>query len=130
MIFWGIGFALFEPVIEHFAWHQLLFINAVFMTLFAFLYCALKQRALPSLESVGYRNNRFAWQTGVWITLGAVTFFAATEHIGSVAIPAVLASASPLATSFLAYYRDNEKLTLLKRIGAVVVVLGIMLLNI
>ena len=130
LLAWGVAFALFELVFPYYHWYELLFINAVFMMLGSLLWYMVERRCLLRIQELRYGNMPHAWQAGVWITFGAATFFIAIEYAGSVAIPAVLASASPLATTFLAYYLDDEKLNIYKRFGAVVVVAGIILLNV
>jgi uncharacterized membrane protein len=64
-----------------------------------------------------------------WDAVGSIAFYLGAGYSGSVVIPAVIASASPLVTSLMAHIKDKEKLSVYKRIGALVIVLGLMLLN-
>ena len=129
MLCWGIGFASLDAVVDTFTWYQLVFLLSLFTTALSFLYYFWAHRALPKWQSLKYKNAKYAWHAGLLLTMGTIAFFAASEYAGSVVIPAVIASAAPLVTSFVAYARDGEKLSLYKRIGAVVVILGLMLLN-
>ena len=129
MICWGVGFAFLDVVVDKFTWYQLVFLLSLFTTILSFLYYIWVRRALPSLQNLKYKNAKYAWHAGLLLTMGTVGFFAASEYAGSCCIPAVIASAAPLVTSFVAYARDGEKLSLYKRIGAVVVIIGLMLLN-
>lgn len=129
MVFWGLAFALIEPLLETFTWYQLLFLLSVFTGLFSLIFYRITHKTLPSWDTMKYRNIPYAWNAGLLGVIGAVAFFIASDYIGSVVIPAVIASASPLVTSVMAYARDGERLSLYKRLGAVIVVLGLVLLN-
>jgi bacterial/archaeal transporter family protein len=129
MVTWGLAFALLDLVIDKYAWYQLLFLLASFTTLFSLLYYIMIHKTMPNWQVLRYGNTAYAWQAGLLLIIGTVAFFMAIEQTGSVVIPAVIASASPLVTSFLAYVRDKEKLSLYKRVGAIIVVLGLVLLN-
>lgn len=128
-IFFGIGFALYDLVIDEYTWLQFVFILNVFMVLYAFpLFLAIHKR-FPKRTEILHPDIRYAWGISLLVIVGGGILFAVSEYAGSVVIPAVVASASPLVTSFLAYAYDGERLTLYKRIGAVVIVLGLMALN-
>lgn len=129
MIFWGLAFALLDLVIEKFAWYQLLFVVSLLASFFSLFFYVVLHRSFPSLRQLQYRNIPYAWYAGFVGIIAAIAFFAASQQSGSIVIPAVVASASPLVTSFLAHIRDGERLTVFKRLGAVVVVLGLVLLN-
>jgi len=129
-LFWGVAFALIETVIDAFAWYELLFMISILVTAFSFIFYIVIRKRVPIWNDIKYKSMKYAWHSGVLLSLGAIAFFVAAERSGSVVIPAVIASASPLVTSFMAYWRDEEKLPLHKRIGAVVIILGLMLLNI
>ena len=60
---------------------------------------------------------------------GSIAFYLGIESTGSVVIPVVIASTSPLVTSIAARFVDKEKLTVIQRFGAVIIVLGIIGLN-
>lgn len=129
MVSWGIGFALIELVVNSYTWLQLVFLVLFFMSLFSFFAYVGVRRRIPSWNELKYRNMEHAWQSGLLAVIGTTSFFIGAERSGSVVIPAVIASASPLTTSFMAYWQDNEKLPLYKRIGAIVIILGLMALN-
>ncbi len=130
MFFWGIGFALIDIIIDIYPWYQLLFLIGIFMSLFTFLYYIVVHKTFPKWETMKYKNMTYAWKGGLLAAFGMIAFFIGAEQGGSVVIPAVIASASPLVTSFMAHITDKEKLSVYKRIGAVIIVLGLMLLNI
>jgi len=126
---WGVAFALVDVSSKIFPWHELLFMIAMIMSILGFLYYVIVRKKLPPLHEMRYANMKYAWWSGVFISLGAIAFYVSVSVTGSVVIPAVIASASPIVTSFCAYYWDKEKLDVFKRAGAVLVIVGIMLLN-
>ena len=74
-------------------------------------------------------TNKTLILAGVVFQVGSMAFYVGSEKVGSVIIPAVIASAAPLVASGLATIYDKEKLGVVKRIGAVVVVAGVIILN-
>lgn len=67
---------------------------------------------------------------GVTYRIGTIAFYIGGHRAGSVIIPAVLSSSAPLIASFWGALIDKEKLGLNKRVGAVILVAGIIILNI
>lgn len=130
MVSWGLAFVFVEPIVNQFAWHQLLFLLGIFIVLLSFVFYLVVYKTLPSWKILKYSSMPQAWKAGIFVVAGAISFFSASDYAGSVVIPAVIASASPLVTSFMAYIRDKERLALYKRVGAIIIVLGLILLNI
>jgi len=129
-LFWGIGFALVDTVIEQYTWLNFLFLLNVFMAAFGFLYYVIVHRTTPSKADIRHTYRQYALLATVLSVIGSSAFFATAEYAGSVVVPAVIASAAPLVPSFLAHVHDKEILSPYKRIGAVVVIAGLMLLNV
>lgn len=129
LICWGFAFTLVDISSKIFSWHELLLMIGIVTVILGFFYYVAVRKKLPPVKEMHYTNMKYAWWSGVFISLGAMAFFFSVDITGSVVIPAVIASASPLVTSFCAYYWDDEKLDVFKRVGAVIVVLGVMLLN-
>ena len=100
-------------------------LTAVFIIVFSFL--RDKKRTISALRHLP--KNKIGIAAGVTLTVGAVGFFVGSELSGSAIIPGVIASASVLVTSVLSRIFDKEKLIITKRIGAVLVVAGVVLLN-
>lgn len=130
LLCWGVAFVLVDIASKTFSWYELLFLIGIIMSVLGFLYYVVVRKKLPALREMRYTNMKYAWLAGVLLSFGAMAFFFSVEATGGVAIPAVIASASPLVTSFCAYYWDREQLRVFKRVGAIIVVVGIMLLNI
>jgi drug/metabolite transporter (DMT)-like permease len=68
--------------------------------------------------------------SGIIFELGSIAFYVASHRAGSVLVPTVIASAAPLVASVMGAVFDKEKISGLKRAGAVVLVTGIILLNV
>jgi len=130
MLSWGVAFALIDTVVTDMPCHHLLFLLPPFMTIFTLIAHVVARRKVPQLSDLKYSNIKYAYQSGLLNAVGFIAFFAASEYVGSVIIAAVIAAASPLVTSALAHFFDGEVLSYYKRIGAVVVVAGVMLLNV
>lgn len=128
-IFWGLGFFVINTVVEELSWVVVLGVVSIAMWVYALVFYAVKNKnelrgTIPSII-----HNKFGLFAGATLTLGSVTFYISAEASGGVVVPAVIAAGSPLVTSLLAAVFDKEKLIITKRIGAVMVVLGVVLLN-
>lgn len=127
---WGVGFALLNPVMERNQWYEVLFVISAGMTAMAlFLAAIAMRRRNVRFGQVFSLKNKAAMLCGLLLAMGSIAFFAAAGKGGDVTIPAVIASASPLVTSYMARLFDKEKLSLFNRAGAIMVVAGIIVLN-
>lgn len=126
---WGIGFFIVDRVINNVPWQMILGIESIFMGLFAtgLLVYENGKNNKKMLHAFGNRSGLIA---GVILSVGAVAFYLAASRTGSVIILAVIASGAPLVSSLLGAVIDREKIGVIKRVGATVVVAGIVLLNI
>lgn len=128
-VIWGVAFFLVNTMVEEFTWYVLSGWMSVFMTLNALLLVVFANgsQALKSVKRP--LKNRTVWLSGFAFQFGAIGFYVGSDKSGSVIIPAVIAAAAPLVSSALAVLYDHEKIGLIKRAGAVVVVTGIIILN-
>ncbi len=126
---WGVGFFLVDTMIGDIAWQMLTGVTSTFMTLFALLLLAFKNKSKFSQALKRSLANRVALFAGVIVQIGAMSLYFGSERSGSVVIPAVIASSAPLIASGLAAAVDKERIGFVKRVGAVVVVAGIIILN-
>lgn len=129
-LFYGFGFFAVSAVVDTLAWQVVLGILSIWMGLFALLIFVFKQgrdtiKTLPRVL-----HNKFGLLSGVVLALGSAAFYISADATGNILIPAVIASASPLVTSILAAVYDKESLIFSKRVGAVFVVFGVVILNI
>jgi len=129
-LLWGIGFSFADIVLEELTWYHFLFYLNTYTVLFGFLYYRKAHGSFPNWRELTYRYSPEAWIAGFLLTIGSSALFIASQYSGSVVVPAVIASAAPLVTSLFARIRDNERLSGYKRLGALIVVVGLMLLNI
>lgn len=128
-IIWGIGNVIQNIVIGRVSWQNMLFFIDVAMTVmaFVFLFLAGPKTFGRKIKSVSCHKN--ALMIGGAYTIGSFGFYYGSVKAGNVLIPLVIASAGPLVTSALSAVIDKEKLTIIKRLGAVVAVAGIIALN-
>lgn len=126
---WGVGFFLANTVVGEISWQMLTTVTSIFITLYAFLILIYKNsgKIIHSVKST--ISIKLALFVGLFAQTGAIFFYYGSERSGSVVIPAVMASTAPLIASGLAAIYDKEKIGYLRRIGAVVVVAGIIVLN-
>lgn len=126
---WGMGFGFLEPQADRMEWYHVLFFLHTFMVAIAsfMLLGAHKNNTHNVFKEI--IRHKLAVIAGILLTFGSITFFIAIQGLGSVVVPAVIASASPLATSFFAAVYDKERLRLYQHIGALMVIVGIIILN-
>ncbi len=127
--FWGLGFFLVDTVIGKVSWQMLTGITSTFMVIFSFILIAITNRGEIISVLKKSLSIKLALFGGVIAQIGVISLYIGSDRSGSVVIPVVIASSSPLIASCLSTLYDNEKLGLIKRIGAVVVVAGIIALN-
>ncbi len=130
-LFWGLAFFTMNSLVDELPWETVLGMEAILMAIFSIIYFILKQGSQSlNVHKHSFVNNKFGVFGGLALTLGSIIFYATSETTGNLVIPAVIASASPLVTSLLANKIDGEKLLYSKRVGAILVVIGIVILNI
>lgn len=129
MLCFGTGFGILETI-DGYTWYQNMLLLHIAVVVIAFIdIIAIKGRKafVEMRRAMSYKLGLIG---GVLGTIGTLGFFGAFETLGSVVIPAVIASASPLVTSFIAHRYEHEHLTWLQRTGSIAVVAGVILLNV
>ncbi len=129
LVAWGFAYALLDLIVNELAWYEAYFwTNLGAMCAGVVLY-VLVRRTAPPVAALTPRAMPLAWFAGVWIFVGAAGLYSGAVAAGSAIVPAVIASASPLVTSLVASYRDAERLTWMKRSGALIIIAGVAALN-
>ncbi len=127
---WGLGNFVQNIVIGKESWLTILALLNVFMSI-TFIFVVIFTSAGAMVGKVRQAlHNKVGLIAGAILTTGSFGFYIGADRIKSVLVPAVIGSAAPLVTSFLSAAIDKEKLTVIKRAGAVIVVAGIIMLNI
>ncbi|HCM51980.1 TPA: hypothetical protein DIS56_02500 [Candidatus Saccharibacteria bacterium] len=129
-LLWGTGNFVQNIVIGKEPWQVILGFVNISMGLAAILIILFTNRLKFKAKLKRAVNNKQGLITGVSVTSGSFGFYSGSNRVGSVIIPSVVASASPLVASFLSAVIDKERLTIIKRAGAVIAVAGIIMLNI
>lgn len=130
MIIQGVSFAFLTPSIERNEWHEVLLMMS--LGTFVATTCIMLNRFSDNrsaLKILFTKRITIAFWGGIMTGLGAVALFVAGGLGKNIILPGVLSAASPLVTSIIAYFADGERLSLVNRIGAVVIVAGMVLLN-
>jgi drug/metabolite transporter (DMT)-like permease len=128
-VFWGVGFYLENTIISRISWQAIQFVTAETMGVYALAIALVANRKNSRQFLKHVQQNTSGLLAGVLLALGAIAFYVGATKVHSVLIPAVIASGAPLITSLLAAYFDHERIILVKRFGAILVVAGIVLLN-
>lgn len=127
---WGIAFFAANTVVGDVSWQMITGVTSTYAALIAFVVLLVSSK--PKHFAVAIKrslSNRLALMAGVVAQVGAMSLYIGSDRSGSLVIPAVIASSAPLITSGLAAVYDKEKIGLVKRLGAVIVVGGIVILN-
>lgn len=128
-LFFGIGFFFFDLGSSQ-AWYHNFSLFQLVNLPFAWLLVAFagpKENKLSRIRSIF--RSKWLYAPGFIGTFGAVALFLAIEKLDGATIPAAIGAGSPLVTSLIAFYFDNEKLSAIQRGGAVLAVFGIVLLS-
>lgn len=129
MFAWGIGFTIVDSF-SKFQWYQIEFLLHTSMVIIAVVGLVWSER-LESFKLVKEAlKHKESVAAGYLSSFGSIAFFSSAQLLGNIAIPAVIAAGVPLVTSYLAYLFDKERIQLSQRIGALLIVGGIVLLNI
>jgi len=130
MIIHGVAFAFLTPVIQRNEWFEVLFMMEFGMFVAAgMIMLSAFARKSGELKILFTKQIRIVVLAGLLTGIGAIVMFLAGDIDKNIILPFVLTSASPLITALIAYFVDQERISLISRIGAVVVVLGMVVLN-
>jgi drug/metabolite transporter (DMT)-like permease len=129
-IVWGVGFFLIDPVVKHLSWQTITIVGEPFsfaLALILILYSRRGQAWSAMKQGISSSSALLAGATAI---VGGISIYIGSVRAGSVAIPTVLSAGGPLIASLWGALIDHERLGVLKRVGAVVVVSGIIILNV
>ncbi len=128
MLLFGIGFLLFD-VASNQQWHGTYILYQCANILVAPVLFLLWTRRSATLEIKKASSDKLVYIGALAASVGSIGLFAAIQVVGNASFPSVFSAAAPLVTSILAFYFNKEHLQLRHRIGAVIIVVGIMLLS-
>lgn len=118
-----------NSIIDEASWQTIYSVGNVSIFVFAFLLIFIMSRAKikPMKEALKHKRALFA---GLVVTLGSLSLILGGTMIGSVVIILTIASAEPLVAALLSRVFDKEILSMHKRLGAVIVVAALVILNV
>jgi drug/metabolite transporter (DMT)-like permease len=127
---WGLAYYVLDPVVAKVSWQQLTVISEVVITIIAALLLVIKYKS--EVAAAARRSLSTPWPllVGITGTTGFAAVYLGSNRAGSVVIPVILTSCSSLIASAWGAVMDKEKIGAIKRVGAVVIVAGIIVLNV
>lgn len=128
-LFWGLTFFVLDRGVSHLPWQAVYGTFSLVMFIMGLLLVIIKARRQLGAAASSFVKNREGLASGMFVTLGSIAFFYAAGRVGNLLILVVIAAAAPLMASYLGAVFDREQLGLIKRLAAVIIVAGIVLLN-
>lgn len=127
---WGVGFFVINPLVDDLSWQVLLGSMTLVAAAISVVILTV-MNARKTIRVMGKAlSNKHILLIALMANLGAISFYFGSEAAGSIIIPTVLSAGAPLVASALGAFVDGEKIGFAKRLGAVVVVAGIIILNV
>lgn len=126
---WGFGFFLQNTVVGDLSWQTLFVTMEAATTLVTVLAFTVTYRARTVRAAGQAITHKPALLAGAVGAGGFVALYLGGEKAGSLIIPTVLSACGPLIASVLGAVIDKERLGILKRVGAAMIVSGIVILN-
>ncbi|HEX4774856.1 MAG TPA: DMT family transporter [Candidatus Saccharimonadales bacterium] len=130
MLVYGVDFFLVGTLITKLPWQILDVSVSLFLAMTAFILVLVSNRRNRLSAIKRALTNKTTFYAGISFSVGSIVFYVGSHRAGNIIIPTVLSSCAPLVASLLGATFDKEKIGILKRIGAVVVVTGIIILNV
>lgn len=129
-LLWGVGNVFQNSVISNETWEVIFFTINISIAVMAVIFLLLMSEGSLIQKTRRIMGSTTAIKAGAIYTVGSIGFYYSSVKVGSIIIPLVVSSTSPLVASALGAVYDGERLSLLKRTGAIIAVLGIVLINI
>jgi len=128
-VIWGVSFYIIGPVTQRVSWQSISVVSELLSLTFGTLLILIVYRTRTVAVLQRAFSARPALLAGLFGEVGLMAFYIGSAHAGSVVIPAVLSATGPLVTSFYGVLFDRERIGLYRRVGAVLTVAGIVILN-
>lgn len=127
-LLWGIGNTIINSVVDELTWQGLYVVGNISISAFALALLLIKTNF--SVESVKRAaKDKYGLLAGLVFTAGSFACYIGATIVGSMVIILTIAAGESLVASMLGRVFDKEILPIHKRIGVVVIVSGIILLN-
>lgn len=127
-LLWGVGNTITNSMIGDVAWQSLYVIGNIFIAFFA-LVLLLVNTNFSGKAVAGATSNKRGLLAGIILTIGTLGFYIGGSIVGSLVIILTIAAGESLIASILSRIFDKEILSIHKRIGVVIIVSGIIILN-
>lgn len=127
---WGTGFFIINPLLGRINWSILVATLDAGGTLLGFGLLMFVYRHRAVARAAGGLVDPTIQRASLLLAAGTIALYAGAGQAGNFIIPLVLSSLSPLVSSGLAATVDREVLGWAKRLGALVAVAGVIILNV
>jgi drug/metabolite transporter (DMT)-like permease len=126
---WGTGFFVLNPLVGHVAWQVMVGVLEFTGVVLAAVYLLViyRNRVIGAVKET--LANRIAVSAGLILTSGTIVLYLGAGRVGNIIVPIVISSLSPLISAGLGAVVDQERLGVIKRLGALIAVGGIVVLN-
>ncbi len=129
VMLWGVGFFLLNPLVTQLAWQTILCTLELPGLVMSLAFVAVVYRGSSADALKAALSNPTIWVASTLLGGGAGILYLGAGKVGNIVIPAAISSLSPLFAVGLEIAIDKKKLGMAKRIGAVLAVGGIVVLN-
>ncbi len=126
---WGLGNFILNSIVDEASWQTIYAVGNICIFIFALLLILITsdKKVEDVKEALTHKRALLA---GLVVTLGSLSFLVGGTLVDSVVIILSIASAEPLIAALLSRIFDKEILSMHKRIGAVIVVAALIILNV
>lgn len=128
-VLWGIGNTITNSLVDEVAWQSLYVVASIFITFFALILLLINTNFSGAAVKSAALNKQ-GLLAGLILTIGTFGFYIGGSIVGSVVVILTVAAGESLVASLLSRVFDKEILSIYTRIGMVIIVSGIILLNI
>lgn len=129
-VIWGLGFFILNPVANQLHWQSIAIVSEVFSVfLIGGFFLATTEHGMIRTSIKQVLNTKVVFACAAAGQLGMLSFYFSSSKASSVVIPTVLGACGTLVASLWGRLFDHERIGSIKRIGALVIVAGIIILN-
>lgn len=128
-LIWGIGFFILNSVVAQVPWQTITITGEMTSVVLTAILFSVFCRGSIVASAKAALKTKVAYLNGVVGQAGMLAFYFGSHEARNTVIPTVLSTCGPLVASLWGRIFDAEKIGWLKRVGAVAVVAGIIILN-
>jgi drug/metabolite transporter (DMT)-like permease len=129
-LIWGVGFFILNPVVDQLHWQSVAIVSEICSVIWVSSVFAATTQRTDWVKSVTTAfRSKIAFGAGITGQVGMLAFYFGSGRASNVVIPTVLSGCGTLIASLWSRALDHERIGLIRRVGALLVVAGIIVLN-